>query len=346
MKIVLQVLLALTFIISGFSKLFPIETFELLIVNQGFFNWHTVPFVSRFLIIIEIFLGFALLQKSFYRKIFLPSAALLLLFFSIHLTYSIMTKTGGGNCGCFGELIPMTSLEALIKNIILIGVSYYIYKEYKEPDTSRKPALFLMLLLSIFVVILIAPYKQYTLYKEEVEEEVVRKEIENYDIEKDAISEDNLAKNMDVIDNVEKKSRDTIREDETVRIVKYRSVFNKFVEFSNNVKVNLDEGKKLVAMFSLDCEHCMELGKKISEYRKTHKFPEVYVLFFGDEGQIPEFFTKVGESYPFIVLKAQEFFPLIGATPPRLTFLDNGKILGDWLTDFDFEEVVKVVQGE
>ena len=41
--------------------------------------------------------------------------------FSIHLSTKLLDP---GNCGCFGDLIPMTPLEALVKNIITLIENY------------------------------------------------------------------------------------------------------------------------------------------------------------------------------------------------------------------------------
>ena len=44
--------------------------------------------------------------------------------FSIHLSTKLLEP---GNCGCFGDLIPMTPLKALVKNIITLIIIVFIY---------------------------------------------------------------------------------------------------------------------------------------------------------------------------------------------------------------------------
>ena len=44
----------------------------------------------------------------------------MLAFFTIHLLIQIYLTGNQGNCGCFGALIEMTPLEAIIKNVVAI----------------------------------------------------------------------------------------------------------------------------------------------------------------------------------------------------------------------------------
>jgi thiol-disulfide isomerase/thioredoxin len=79
----------------------------------------------------------------------------MLILFSLHLAYSIFLGDSE-NCGCFGELIPMSPLQALIKNIITLGVLGYLYKNTPEDtknDCSKLSIQFLSILLLMFAFI-------------------------------------------------------------------------------------------------------------------------------------------------------------------------------------------------
>jgi protein-disulfide isomerase len=52
-----------------------------------------------------------------------------------------------------------------------------------------------------------------------------------------------------------------------------RSVFSKYTQFSDGVRVNLDSGIKIVVLFSLDCEHCLETATKLNRLRSASKLP-------------------------------------------------------------------------
>ena len=129
------------FVFSAVSKLYPIEAFEKQLVDLGFASWSAAPYLSRAIIGFEAFLGLAFLQKNYLRSFFIPATAALLLVFCAHLTYTLYTTGNSGNCGCFGQWIKMTPLEALIKNILTLGMLGYLYtltKNYEHKKGAKK----------------------------------------------------------------------------------------------------------------------------------------------------------------------------------------------------------------
>ncbi len=126
--ILLSTALGLVFIYSGYTKLDPvIETFEFTFVDIGIGNWYTAPVIARVLIGLEFFIGFLLIINYNLKKFTLPLTIGLLVFFCIYLILQIALAGNNGNCGCFGEHIKMTPLQAIIKNIIMIVVAIPIY---------------------------------------------------------------------------------------------------------------------------------------------------------------------------------------------------------------------------
>lgn len=132
--ILLSVTLGLIFIYSGYTKLEPvIETFEFTFVDIGIANWYTAPIIARLLITLEFVIGL-LLVLNFKLKGTLKATIGLLVFFIIYLIIQIALNGNNGNCGCFGEVHYMTPLQAIIKNIIMIGMAllvYYFYEGWK-----------------------------------------------------------------------------------------------------------------------------------------------------------------------------------------------------------------------
>jgi hypothetical protein len=127
----LSILLGLIFLYSGYTKLLPvIETFEFTFVDAGIGNWYTAPVIARFLIGLEFFLGLLLIANYGLRRITLPLTTGVLLFFIIYLIVQIYTTGNTGNCGCFGEHLRMTPLQAIIKNLCMIAVSIVIFFLY------------------------------------------------------------------------------------------------------------------------------------------------------------------------------------------------------------------------
>lgn len=126
--ILLSISLGLVFIYSGYTKLLPvIETFEFTFVDIGVGNWYTAPIIARLLIGLEFFIGLLLILNYNLKKFTLPLTIGLLIFFCIYLTAQIIISGDKGNCGCFGEHLKMTPSEAIIKNVLMIGLSLLIY---------------------------------------------------------------------------------------------------------------------------------------------------------------------------------------------------------------------------
>ena len=135
----LRILISALFLLSAVAKLYPTPMFGITkIFEQGQlipmgFSEDLVPYLSRFIIGIEFFLAIAILFNNYLKKIIVPVAFIMIAIFSIHLSTQIFGESE--NCGCFGELIPMTPLEALIKNIVTLVVLAFIY--LKSDDVRR-----------------------------------------------------------------------------------------------------------------------------------------------------------------------------------------------------------------
>jgi len=336
-------LLGLLFLVSGVAKLFPIESFELTLVSQKIVGWDLAPYLSRCVIAFELFLGFSFFQDNFIRKFSLPVSFMLLVVFNIHLIYSIAIGVSSDNCGCFGELLPMTSLEALIKNIFLMGIIIYLFillKEEQKGTPAIPAALFAIAFAWVFIIF---PVKKYVIptsengieHEDGITETNDAIEILEYDADtvEFKIKQELIKKQIDttVVKPIE----------ETKAYPKRRSIFSSYKNFSNGITTNLDEGIKIVALFSLDCEHCMETAREFIRKKGESKLPDVYVLFFGDERQVDSFFEFAGGSFPFTILKPQEFFPLLSSSPPRVCLLNNGNILLDMDSG---SEIVKEIE--
>lgn len=126
-----NIIIGAVFVFSAYIKLYPIEPFELTFVDLGIGNWQMAPFIARFLIATEFLIGFALILNIYLKKITYKLSIGILVFFCIYLLLQIMFQGNKGNCGCFGSAIAMTPLQALIKNVIMIGILLALYKFYE-----------------------------------------------------------------------------------------------------------------------------------------------------------------------------------------------------------------------
>jgi hypothetical protein len=358
LAIILRFFVGTLFLFSGIAKLFPIETFEFSLVSQGIAGWSIVPYLSRFIVASEIFLGLAFFQNDGLKRIFIPAAFLMLLIFSFHLLYTIFTVGSTGNCGCFGQLIPMTPLEALIKNIVLLVFLIYIYQKTISPPKLLLAIPTLLLIISfavIFIGFRIEPYEVFSpsTVPQRIQNESTDQKItsENFE-EKDQF----LSEGEEQLKPVESDSPQTKLSEETTKTVtseknqeqigkekfdKSVSQFSRFSSFSNSEKVDLDEGEKIVAVLSLDCDHCMDTANKLGRIKDEITLPPVYFLFLGEEDQLNDFFDSAGAEFPYLIITPSQFFPLIENFPPRICYLIEGNIVGDWDYETFSEENLK-----
>lgn len=129
--------IGITFIYSGYTKLNPIEPFEYTFVDLGIGGWKLAPFIARFMIGLEFFIGLLLIFGLYIKRFTIKLTIGTLLLFSIYLLFIILKSGNNGNCGCFGTVIVMSPLQALIKNAVLLVLSIIIYKYYEGFDFQK-----------------------------------------------------------------------------------------------------------------------------------------------------------------------------------------------------------------
>lgn len=127
---ILSSIMGLVFLYSAYTKLYPIEPFEYTFVDLGVGGWKTAPFIARFMIGLEFFIGILLIFGIYMKPFTLRLTIGSLIIFSVYLVFIMLSDGNNGNCGCFGNAIVMTPLQALIKNIVMLAVSIVIYKFY------------------------------------------------------------------------------------------------------------------------------------------------------------------------------------------------------------------------
>ena len=142
-----RILISALFLLSAVAKLYPTPLYGITkvfeegqLIPMGFSS-DFAPFLSRLIIGFESFIAFAILQSHYIKKLVIPSTILLLSVFCIDLAIDIF----GGvdeNCGCFGQLIPMTPMEAFIKNIFTILLLLFIYRNVTDKEKSSFLLLF------------------------------------------------------------------------------------------------------------------------------------------------------------------------------------------------------------
>lgn len=134
--ILLSVAIGVVFIFSAWSKIPTLEQFGWIIVENTFLGWNSAEVVARLLIGLEFFLGLLFISCFRIRKIAVPLSFITLFIFSAYLVMIFIQHGNNTNCGCFGEVLPMTPLASLVKNAVLLVAIYilhFIKSEWRLP---------------------------------------------------------------------------------------------------------------------------------------------------------------------------------------------------------------------
>lgn len=322
----LRIIVAALFIISALAKLskghlldspyFAISTFEVKQLYPMGFSEGFAPYFSRILIGIELALGLLLLQNNWLRKFLIPVTTLMLAVFIGHLSYVTFLSGGNsGNCGCFGELLPMTPIEAIIKNVVAIGLLVYLY--YLLPKRNSNGNFWILttiLFATILWIFMLAP---------------IQPPASNLPVA--PISELPKENNAEVI------SKDTLKTDTPVIAVKTDTIKKADVPTNEpkNIKSGnaqyfpgIDKGKKLLCYFVPGCDHCRAAAKELTEMRKKDSsLPPLLVLFMNEEADlIPDFFKEAGANYPYKIIEIIPFWNMLGKNrdTPGVKYFWNG----------------------
>jgi uncharacterized membrane protein YphA (DoxX/SURF4 family) len=341
----IRFLIAFLFVLSAVAKLMPIELFEKQLVDisnkpgpiHGFTNWCGVTVWSRTIIIAELFLGLSLLIPFYQRTVTIPLSIAMLLVFIMHLSYQIMVFGNAGNCGCMGELLPMSPFSAIVKNILTIVLLIYLFFVGKKLENEIPTIHFLLLPAIIFSIFLFNPIKKSCCCEDEIEKRV---------------SQESKVLNdrIEYLNSSLKQLSNTTGDSIPVPVSPPEpppkiSEFHDFKRFNLNgskVSAELDKGKNIVCVFNPDCDHCKDLAKKLKTL-KNKNFADIHFLFYNPdaadanelENQIQAFLKEVGISVMWNSLDINAYVRLLenAPAPPRLVILENGKIIYDYLGD-------------
>jgi len=343
----IRILISALFLVSAYAKIYPDPSFYFSITKFEYsqlypmgFSPELAVYFSRVLIGIEFALGFLLLFPFNLKKVVIPATIIMLAVFSIHLTIEILTGNNSGNCGCFGSLLPMTPLQALIKNLLSIGLLSILLLKFS--DGFRVNNNFLAVtnittLCVLFLFMLIPIQKKTTNVTPaaiEVTEPIVNNDIDTNTIQPKP-------------ENSEPQSTD-VKPEEPKGPAKKSSGYAKYFP-------KIDEGKKILCFFAPTCEHCMQTGKELTELRKSDPtFPEIQIIFMDEAPEeIPTFFKFAGAEYKHFVMDIVGFWTALGSNKdtPGVVYLWNGNVLKfyngiDGKDKFNKTELKKLVKKE
>lgn len=131
LRISVQLMLGLTFVVSGVLKAVDIYGTELKLIEYAnstglqFLAEYNMP-LSVLLCAFEIFLGLWLMI-FIYRKISLSLLIATTLLFTGTIIYLMINPEKNiTDCGCFGEILPMGISASFLKNIVILMLATYL----------------------------------------------------------------------------------------------------------------------------------------------------------------------------------------------------------------------------
>jgi hypothetical protein len=122
----ITVLIGALFLFSAYSKIIGIQNFEWTLAETNMMSFGVANITSRLLLIAEAIIGFFFLFNYHFKQKLYTWAVWLLVFFTIYLFWVMHTYGLSGNCGCFGDVVEMTPMQAVLKNIGLIALIYVL----------------------------------------------------------------------------------------------------------------------------------------------------------------------------------------------------------------------------
>jgi thiol-disulfide isomerase/thioredoxin len=312
----IRILISALFIISAYAKIyhepsayFSITTFEAKQLVPLGFDTYIAAIFSRVLIALELSLGVFILLPFCFKKLVLPGTIALLGIFCIHLGIQIYLTGNSGNCGCFGALLPMTPMEAIIKNILASGLLMALYK-LPTNESENKNSFYILLalyFLSIISIFIYLPIK----------------------------SSSNVVQSSFVIDS-------NINDVNGPKSVK--SEFGEALPFADSGRVLLcffapgcDHCRATIR--SID-----SLSKITSKFPKVE-----IVFMEEEVEKIPEFFAYAGSKYSYRVLDISSFYNVLTweRDTPAVFYIWNGNVLREFNgineMSFNAEQLVETI---
>lgn len=359
LPLIIKGLMAFMFLLSAVAKLYPspnlaLPTFEVKQLIPMGFSETGAAYFSRILIGCELALGILLLQKNYFKRLVIPMSFLMLLIFSIHLSYEIASTGNSGNCGCFGSLLPMTPVQALIKNIIGMGLLVILYqKTSKQDDKLNFSFLAAITFASILAVFMAGPIQRKSndeLVAEMMAEMNMEEETSPETSGADAPKTEKPASEKAVATDpkADKAVKTEVKAEEKPAADEPKPKKSGFA----SQYADIDKGRKILCFFAPGCDHCKETAKALTEMAsKDPDFPEMKIVFMDEEAElIPDFFAFAGRKYPFKILDVASFWTVLGGTKdtPGVFYLWNGNIVKEYdginERAFKKDEFKKIVQ--
>ena len=324
-----RIVVGLVFIVSAVTKYISIEAFDLFVYEHQIFSWEITGFVTRLLIATEAFLGIMLLSGVYSKQIKLLSVLILVLFTIYILLKPLLFNVDTENCHCFGTVLLLNDTQTLIKNIVLLAVSYFmfwdkgacdltykvVHRKLKNGDviernkktfngtlySKRKGITVVLFIVLLLVANTVTPA-----------EPVARKIFP-----KTASIDRNK---FDLL--IGTQSLDVISDKDTILLPLYQAA-NDSIK-----KLHVTEGKKILCLYSTGCKYCKRTAKRLDVVRQRYDIADssMVIVFWGGLNKIDSFFVKTQTKVlPHTLVRPAVFLPATKGKQPVVVLMNGGK---------------------
>ena len=166
-RVALRFILGATFLVSAYTKAIDFSSFEIRILDTGLLGPLLSSWIAALLVVAEYTIGFGLVILHKNMRLIRQLSWGFLLIFTAYLFILLLTKGNDLNCGCMGETISFTPVQAIVKNVLsMVMLILLRFFEKKAALPAPSPNLHIALLgLSVVAGIFTIP----SLYAEEAE---------------------------------------------------------------------------------------------------------------------------------------------------------------------------------
>lgn len=155
--IVVRIFIGLVFIASALTKYLSIEAVDMFLFEHKLFSWDVTQFVSRFLIGFECFIGLSLVAGICQKPVRWLTIGSLFAFTVYVLLKPLLFDVSSDNCHCFGDVLVLSDTQTIVKNVILLALSYFLFWQSGLRKKYAKWLLLAFFVLSTATVYTIKP---------------------------------------------------------------------------------------------------------------------------------------------------------------------------------------------
>ena len=312
-KDILRIGIGGMFVIAAILKLMSIDEFEIYIYSFNVLDFLLTSFVSRIIIAGEFILGLFLILKVNYKFTWNTTMTVLILF-TLFLIYTAIFRNDT-NCHCFGELVELSPVESIIKNVIaMILLSIDKWTNLKVQSSNLKvqistlKAQSLIATSTLLIVFVVSPPD--VIYNKIYSEE---KEISNYVLQESF--------------------------DDIVKI----NFENDTIVLDSTAVLETRERNLMIAIVSSGCKYCHLGVKKLSMImkRKGTDTGNVNIFIWGSDDGILNFIKETDtEDLSYWKINPRQAIEITYGRFPVFIWLEDGEIVDIG----DFRNITKTLE--